>query len=114
MALAEDFNLESYRPPSNYELTVVGEQVIQGTLKEDGKNPSTLAYYTFDFLNRVVTVSPWGSSAATQVFMFAQFDEGSIEWHYNQLVKEGRKPRPPESIARRKQDAPPPVHRLKT
>lgn len=111
MALAEDFNTESYRPPAGYEVSVRGEHVIQAGMKEDG---STIANYTFDFLNRVVTVSPFGSSAATQVFLFSQFDEGSVEWHYNQLVKAGKNPRPPESVTRRRQEAPPPVHKLKT
>jgi len=112
MALAEEFNTESYRPPAGYALTAEGEHIIRAYVEQDKKNPSTLNDLVFDFLNRIVTVSPWGSSAATQVFTFKEFDEGSIEWHYQQLVKLGRKPHKPESLER-KPDAAPPVHKFK-
>lgn len=92
----EDFNASSYAPPKDYMLEIMSEHSIRATLLDDKqKDRRVLIDYIFDFMNRTVVASGWGSSAATSVFTFAQFDEGSIEWHYNQLKKFGRNPRLP-------------------
>lgn len=85
MPVTNEFNDSA--TPKNYQLIAHNDHVIEATvLNRNGYGVHTV---TYDFLNRLVM------APNDKTYTFAEYDEGAIEWHYNKLVEQGRKPRPP-------------------
>lgn len=101
MPITQDFDTASTPTPKNYSLSMVTDHVVQASsMNQYGYAVNTV---TYDFLNRLVVVSPQGGDNRT--FTFAEFDAGAIEWHYHKMVEAGKHPRPPASVET-KPDAP--------
>lgn len=84
--------------PDHYTLTVYNDHVIEATVvNRHGYGVHTV---TYDFLNRLVM------APNEKTYTFAEFDEGAIEWHYNKLLEQGKKPRPPAHLENTKPAAP--------
>lgn len=94
MPLVEEFNAETAPVPKSYEMTAVNDQLLRTNARSD--NGYSYISYTFDFLNRVVVMVP--ASGDNRTFLFSEFDQGSLEWHYNKMRQMGRNPRPPEHM----------------
>ena len=94
MPVIDDFNVASTPAPENYKLDMVNDQLLSVTARNT--YGYTVTNLTFDFLNRLVVLVP--GSGDNRTFTFAEFDEGSIEWHYNKMLEAGRKPRPPAHL----------------
>ncbi len=94
MPVNDDFNASATPQPENYKLTMVNDQLLQTAAKH--QNGYAYTNLTFDFLNRIVVFIP--ASGDSRTFTFAEFDEGSIEWHYNKMLEAGKKPRPPAHL----------------
>lgn len=96
MSASDNFNAAALKVPERYGLEILNDHVIRGTQRDN--NGWTVHVVTMDFLNRLVTVLPGGDTKGGQIFTFADFDAGSIEWHYHQLKATGKNPRPPEGL----------------
>ena len=96
MLASDDFNIASLKVPERYRIEIFSDHVIRGSQLDN--NGYTMQSVTMDFLNRIVTVLPQNDSKGGKIFTFNEFDAGSIEWHYNQMKKDGRNPRVPEGL----------------
>lgn len=96
MPASDSFNAASTKKPERYFLEAISDHVIRATQQDS--SGYTTHVMLFDYLSRLVIVYPRNDSAGAATIPFADFDAGSLEWHYNQLKAAGRNPRAPDGI----------------